>query len=88
MRLEINIRDDTKLVEIWLTNGEKDDEGLQRRLKPLYQTCQKRGYLAAVFQSGGEDLTALTGALLTSNRRRMAERAARQDGQQPMELAR
>ena len=86
--MEINIRDRDKLVEIWLTNAEKDDEDLQRRLRPLYQTCQKQGYLAAVFKSGNEGLTALTGTLLTSNRRRMANQAARQDAPRPMELAR
>ena len=40
MELEIQIRDDQKLVEIWLNRREREDLELRNRLKPL---CQKRG---------------------------------------------
>lgn len=86
--MEINVRDDSKIVDIWLTNGEKDNAGLLERLKPLCQAYKGQGYLVTMFRSGSEDMTALTGALLVTNQRRMAEQAARRNEQQALDLAR
>ena len=50
--MEINVRDDSKLVEIWLTNAEKRNAELRENLKPLYQEYKAKNYLVAVFESG------------------------------------
>ena len=65
--MEMNIHDDTQIVEIWLTNAEKTDPVLQDELKGIY--------MVAVFQSGQGGLYENTRDLLLFNRRRAAERA-------------
>lgn len=85
--MEFKVQDDSKIVEIWLTNAETDDEGLRKRLKPLYQTYKKQGYLVVTFQSGSENLADLTEALLTTNRRRMAEQTICRSDQQTASLS-
>lgn len=71
--MEIHVRDDCKLVEIWLSNLEKEDAEVRERLKPLCQTYHARKYLVAVFRSGTEPLFEGTRDLLLYNRRRLAE---------------
>ena len=71
--MEISIRDAQKIVEIWLTNSEKNDPAIAARLKPLYRAYQKQKYTVAVFQSGGADLLGCTRDLLRYNRKRVAE---------------
>lgn len=63
--MEINICEDKKIVEVWLTNGEESDVGLAG----LYERYGSRGYLVAVFKSGGEDLAGLTAGLLIHNQK-------------------
>jgi hypothetical protein len=84
--LEINIRDDSKIVEIWLTNAEKRDNALRESLKPLYQKYAKQKYLVAVFQSGERDLCDATSDLLCYNRKRLAEQEAQRQRQQGMTM--
>ncbi len=71
--MEINIRDDKKLVEIWLTRAEADDAALREQLGPFYKKWQGQKYLVAVFLSGDQDLCDCTSELLRYNRRRIAE---------------
>ena len=71
--LEINVRDDRKIVEIWLTNEEQQDQGFRESLKPLYQEYKAKKYMIAEFLSGNLDLTEETAALLRYNKRRSAE---------------
>ena len=71
--LEISIRDAQKIVEVWLTNSEKNDPAVAARLTPLYRAYQKQKYTVAVFQSGGADLLGCTRDLLRYNRKRIAE---------------
>ena len=47
-KLEINVRDDNKLVEVWMTNVEQQDHALREKLKPLYQEYKRKKYLVAV----------------------------------------
>ena len=54
--MEISIRDAQKIVEVWLTNSEKNDPAVAARLQPLYRAYQKQKYTVAVFQSGNADL--------------------------------
>ena len=70
MRMEI--RDESKIVELWLTREEKDDLAFWESLKPIYQEYKEQKYLVAVFLSGEEDLYQQTRDLLLYNRRRQA----------------
>jgi len=42
--LEMNVRDDQKLVEIWLTNAEKIDPVLREGLKEIYAKYKTKKY--------------------------------------------
>ena len=82
--MEINVRDGSKLVEVWLTNTEKRDAELRERLKPLYQEYKGKDYLVAVFESGEQNLTDLTSSLLCDHRRRTAQREVELERQSGM----
>ena len=75
--MEINVRDDRKIVEVWLTNQEKQDEALREQLKDLYQQYREKKYIVAVYMSGNLNLTEETSALLCYNRKRLAEQEVR-----------
>lgn len=72
--VEMNVHDDQKMVDIWLTNTEKNDPEIRQSLQDIYKEYQKKNYLVAVFESGGQDLYQNTLDLLRYNRRRSAER--------------
>ena len=71
--MEMNVRDDKQLVEIWLTNAEKKDLALREGLKDIYDMYKKKKYLVAVFESGEKELYQGTLDLLSYNKRRCAE---------------
>ena len=71
--LEINVRDDRKIVDIWLTNEEQQDQAIKESLKPLYQQYKAKKYTVAVFLSSSRDLVEETLALLRYNKKRVAE---------------
>ena len=79
MYLELNVRDDTRQVEIWLTNAEKKDSVLRERLKDIYAKYKKKKYLVAVFESGEKDLYQGTLDLLAYNKRRCAQLEVQQE---------
>lgn len=85
--MEINVRDDNKIVEVWLTNKEKRDRALEEKLKLLYQEYKSRNYLVAVFLSGTEDLEQRTSDLLCYNKKRIAEMEVRQEKGQGLSMA-
>ena len=60
--MEINVRDDRRIVEIWLTNEEQQDQALQESLTPIYQQCKAAKYTAAVFLSGSRELAEEAGS--------------------------
>ena len=66
--MEMNIRDDERIIEIWLTNREKTNVKLKDSLKPIYDRYKQMKYRVAVFQSGNRDLTDSTAGLLIHNR--------------------
>ena len=70
----MEIREQSKIVELWLTREEKDDLAFWESLKPIYQEYKEQKYLVAVFLSGEEDLYQQTRDLLLYNRRRQAEK--------------
>lgn len=81
MNLEIHVRDDRQLVEIWLSNVEKKDPSLREGLKGIYDKYKKKKYLVAVFESGERDLYPSTLELLAYNKRRCAELAVHREKQ-------
>lgn len=81
--MEINVRDERKLVEVWLTNAEKSDSAVRERLKLLYAAYKKKNYLVAVYLSGGRDIYRSTLDLLVYNKKRVAELAVQREKQMP-----
>ena len=82
MRMEIS--EESKIVEIWLTREEKDDLTFRESLKPMYQKYKEQKYLVAVFLSGEEDLYQQTRDLLLYNRQRHAEKEVQAEKQAEM----
>ena len=77
----MEIREQSKIVELWLTREEQDDPALRESLKPIYQQYKDQNYLVAVFLSGEEDLYQQTRDLLLYNRRRLAEKEVQAEKQ-------
>lgn len=86
--MEINIFDERKTVEIWLTRAEKNDAALQVDLRPVFQQYKQQGYLVAVFSSGPQNLTEITSALLCYNRKHLAELQTEHEKKRSLESAR
>lgn len=84
--MEINVRDNSKIVEVWLTREEKQDADLRERLRPLYQEYKAKKYLVAVFESGEQNLEELTGSLLGYNRKRTVQLEMEREKQQGMAM--
>jgi len=80
--LEINVHEDSRVVDVWLTGEERDNQELRERMKPLYRNFSERHYTVAVFLSGGQDLAGETSALLCYNRRRLAELEVQREKEQ------
>ena len=79
--MEINVRDDMKLVTVWLTRAEQEDTALREQLKALYADYKAKKYMVAQFHSGTEDLYRNTRDLLLFNRKRIEELAVQREKQ-------
>ena len=77
----VEIQEQSKIVELWLTRAEKNDPTFRESLRPIYQQYKDQNYLVAVFLSGEGDLYQQTRDLLLYNRRRLAEREVRAEQQ-------
>ena len=77
----MEIREESRIVELWLTRAERDDPAFRESLKPIYQQYKDQNYLVAVFLSGEEDLYQQTRDLLLYNRRRLAEKEVQAEKQ-------
>ena len=77
----MEIREQSRIVELWLTREERDDPAFRESLKPIYQQYKDQNYLVAVFLSGEEDLYQQTRDLLLYNRRRLAEKEVQAEKQ-------
>ena len=77
--MEVHVRDDMKLVTVWLTRAEQEDAAIRKQLKALYADYKAKKYKVAQFHSGTEDLYTCTRDLLLFNRKRIAELAADPD---------
>ena len=84
----MEIREQSKIMELWLTREEKNDPAFRESLRPLYQKYKDQKYLVAVYLSGEEDLYQQTRDLLLYNRRRQAEKEvlAQKQEQQAMTM--
>ncbi|HJB99508.1 MAG TPA: hypothetical protein H9764_03555 [Candidatus Flavonifractor merdavium] len=69
----MEINEQSKMVELWLTREETNDLSFRESLTPVYQQYKARNYLVAVFLSGEAELYQQTRELLLYNRRRLAE---------------
>lgn len=72
--MEIERNEEKKIVSVWLTKAESQDQELQRRLKAMYPKWKKEKYMVAVYHSGKEDLFESTLALLAYNKKRCIEK--------------
>lgn len=79
--MQIDVHEDKKLVCVWLTKDESADAAVDEKLKPLYEKYKQRKYTVAVYRSGGQDLSELTGALLRYNRKLLAAREVQAEKQ-------
>lgn len=82
--MEINVNDERKMVEFWLSRDEQSDSALLESLKPQYKKYAEKKYLVAVFQSGKRDLCEATADLLCYNRTRLAQKEIAAERQQAM----
>lgn len=85
--MKICINDNSKLVEIWMTNKEKQNAEIAEQLKPLYRAYKEKKYLVAVFRSGGRDLCDATANLLCYNRKRLAQQEVEAEHGQGMTMS-
>lgn len=84
--MELNVRNDSKIVEIWLTQDEKQDTQVQKELKLVYQSFQGSDYTIATFLSGGQDLAEVTSGLICYNRKRIAQMEVEQEKKQGLAM--
>lgn len=77
--MELNIRNDRRIIEIWLTRDETRDRRVQRELKLAYQSFKGTGYTVAAFLSGDQDLADTASGLICRNRKRIAQLEVEQE---------
>ena len=77
--MKIDIRDEQKIVEIWLSKAEQGDPRPSDTLRKICAEYGPRKYTVAVFKSGEEDLLDLTSDLLLYNRRKLAEQEMKEE---------
>ena len=71
--MEINVDNERKFVELWLSHDEQNDPEFMESLKARYREYTAKKYLVAVFHSGRRDLYEATADLLCYNRKRTAQ---------------
>ena len=83
--MEMNVKDDMQIVEIWLSNAEKNDKQIRDSLQVVFDKYKKKKYMVAVFESGEKDLYQGTLDLLAYNRKLSAQKQVQRDKQRAME---
>ena len=76
--MEIYVRDDEKLIEVWLTKQEREKPEIKEQMAEIYRQGKEKRFLVAVFLSGQEELGELTSALLRHNRDKLARQEVEQ----------
>ncbi len=74
MRLQIDVFDNQKIVAVWLTKAERNDERVREKLRELRAEYKEKKYTVAEYQSGDGDLHTSIYELLRYNKLRVAER--------------
>ena len=74
MRLQIDVFDNQKIVAVWLTKAERDDERVREKLRELRAEYKAKKYTVAEYQSDDGDLHTSIYELLRYNKLRVAER--------------
>lgn len=74
MRLQIDVFDNQKIVAVWLTKAERDDERVREKLRELRAEYKAKKYTVAEYHSGDSDLHTSIYELLRYNKLRVAER--------------
>lgn len=82
--MEMNVKDDVQIVEIWLSNAEKNDKQIRDSLQVVFDKYKKKKYMVAVFESGDKDLYQGTLDLLAYNRKLSAQKQVQRDKQRPV----
>ena len=54
--MEITRNEESRILSVWLTNADQQNEEIQNWLKGKYPVWKKEGYLTVVYKSGHEDL--------------------------------
>ncbi len=85
--MELNVRNESKIVEIWLTKAEKQDVQLQKELKLVYESFHEVGYTVATFLSGDQDLADTTSDLVCYNRKRIAQLEVEREKKQGLAMS-
>ena len=83
--MEMKVKDDVQIVEIWLSNAEKNDKLLRDSLQVVFDKYKKKKYMVAVFESGEKDLYQGTLELLAYNRKLSAQKQVQRDKQRALE---
>lgn len=83
--MEMNVKDDKQIVEIWLSNAEKNDKQIRDSLQVVFDKYKKKKYMVAVFESGEKDLYQGTLDFLSYNRKLSAQKQVLRDKQRAME---
>lgn len=73
--MQLKVNEQTKIVQIWMTNDEKNDPRAQAKMKELCAQYKEKKYLVAVFYSGKNELYPSILNLLAYNKKRCAEQA-------------
>ena len=81
----MNVKDDVQIVEIWLSNAEKNDKQIRDSLQVVFDKYKKKKYMVAVFESGEKDLYQGTLDLLAYNRKLSAQKQVQRDKQRALE---
>lgn len=83
--MEMNVKDDVQIVEIWLSNAEKNDKQIRDSLQVVFDKYKKKKYMVAVFESGEKDLYQGTLDLLAYNRKLSAQKQVQRDKHRVLE---
>ena len=71
--MELRVHPNMKIVEVWLTQKERENKDLQEQLAQIYREYTEKKFKVAQFHSGTDDLYTATRDLLLFNRKRIAE---------------
>lgn len=65
--MEIHVKDDRRMVEIWLNRQEQQDAEMDACIRNAAKDYHEKHYKVAVFRSGNADLFTCTDSLLKAN---------------------